>query len=175
LSVTNATLSGNTDGQGGFHVPPCAGQAPNGVGAAIAAVGGSATVSYSTIAGNADGIDNLGGGTITLAGTIVADNSGGNCTGTISETSGYNLDSGTTCGFSAGTDINSTDPQLGALTNNGGPTQTQAIGAGSPAIDNGGTATQGCPATDQRGLSRPDETPDNGTCDIGAYESQGVS
>ena len=175
LSVTNSTLSGNTDGQGGFHVPPCAGQAPNGVGAGIAAVAGAATVSYSTIADNTDGIDNLGGGTITLGGTIVADNSGGNCTGTISETTGYNLDSGTTCGFSVGTDINSTEPQLGVLANNGGPTQTQAIGAGSPAIDSGGTATQSCPATDQRGLSRPDESADNGSCDIGAYESQGVS
>jgi hypothetical protein len=175
LSVTNSTLSGNTDGQGGFHVSPCVGQAPNGVGAGIAAVAGAATVSYSTIADNTDGIDNLGGGTITLGGTIVADNSGGNCTGTVSETTGYNLDSGTTCGFSAGTDINSTEPQLGALANNGGPTQTQAIGAGSPAVDAGGTAAQGCPATDQRGLSRPDESADNGSCDIGAYESQGVS
>ncbi len=112
---------------------------------------------------------------MTLGGTIVADNSGGNCSGTISETSGYNLDSGTSCGFSAGTDINSTEPQLGALSNNGGPTQTQAIGAGSPAIDTGGTTAQGCPATDQRGLPRPDESADNGVCDIGAYESQGVS
>jgi CSLREA domain-containing protein len=175
LSLTDSTLSGNTDGQGGFHVAPCAGQAPNGFGAGIATAGGAATVSYSTLADNTVGIDNLGGGTITLGGTIVADNPGGNCSGTISETSGYNLDSDATCGFTAGTDINSLDPQLQPLANNGGPTETQAIDAGSPAIDSGGTPEQGCPATDQRGLPRPDESPDNGICDIGAYESQGVS
>jgi len=105
----------------------------------------------------------------------MADNSAGNCIGTISETSGYNVDSATTCGFSAGTDISSTEPLLGALANNGGPTQTQALGAGSPAIDQGGTSAQGCPAIDQRGLSRPDESADNSACDIGAFESQGVS
>jgi hypothetical protein len=175
LSVTNSTISGDTDGQGGFHVPPCGGQAPNGVSAGIAAAGGTATVSYSTIADNTEGIDNLGGGTIMLGGTIVADSPGGNCTGTISETSGYNLDSATTCGFSAGTDINSREPLLGALANNGGPTQTQALGAGSPAIDQGGTSAQGCPAIDQRGVSRADESVDNGICDVGAFESQGVS
>jgi hypothetical protein len=32
----------------------------------------------------------------------------------------------------------------------------------------------GCPSTDQRGVSRPDEPADNGACDIGAYESHGV-
>jgi len=56
------------------------------------------------------------------------------------------------------------DPLLGTLANNGGFTQTMALGAGSPAI-NSGTNT-GCPATDQRGVTRPQ----GGQCDIGAYE-----
>ena len=90
------------------------------------------------------------------------------------ETTGYNLDSGTTCGLLAVTDITGSEPLLGALANNGGPTQTQALQAGSPAIDHGGTSTTGCPSADQRGSTRPDEAGDGGTCDIGAYESLGI-
>jgi hypothetical protein len=131
-------------------------------------------VSYVTLADNSEGIDNLAG-TVTLGGTIVADSTGTNCTGTISETSGYNLDSGTSCGFTISTDINGTEPLLGALAANGGPTMTRALLSGSPAIDHGGTSSVGCPATDQRGSGRPDEAGDDGVCDIGAYESQGVS
>ena len=56
------------------------------------------------------------------------------------------------------------DPLLGPLQNNGGPTDTQALGAGSPAIDAGDPAT--CSATDQRGVARPQRA----RCDIGAFE-----
>lgn len=54
------------------------------------------------------------------------------------------------------------DPLLGELSDNGGPTQTLPLQAGSPAIDAG----QDCPPTDQRGLPR------EGTCDLGAFEVQ---
>jgi hypothetical protein len=173
LSLTDSTVSGNSVGIGGFYQNPCAGEAPNGVGAGLATAGGTATVSYATIADNTDGIDALGG-TTTLGGTIVADNTLDNCAGTIAETSGYNLDSGTSCGFVASTDLTGTEPALGPLGANGGPTSTQALLAGSPAIDHGGTTALGCPALDQRGDPRPDETADGGACDIGAYESQGL-
>jgi CSLREA domain-containing protein len=63
------------------------------------------------------------------------------------------------------------DPLLGPLQDNGGPTQTQALLADSPAIDAGDAA--GCAddlgaalTTDQRGFPRPV----NGLCDIGAFE-----
>ncbi|MCA9978928.1 MAG: hypothetical protein KC413_24375, partial [Anaerolineales bacterium] len=56
------------------------------------------------------------------------------------------------------------DPLLGALAENGGPTQTRALSSGSPAIDAGNNAV--CPATDQRGIVRPQ----GGGCDVGAYE-----
>jgi hypothetical protein len=171
--VTNSTISGNSVGQGGYHVPPCAGQAPNGVGGGVATDGGDATIGYTTIADNSDGIDNLAG-TVTVNGTVVADNTSTNCSGAISEAAGYNLDSGMACHFTATTDITSIEPQLGSLANNGGPTQTQALLAASPAIDHGGTTAAGCPTTDQRGLPRPDETADNGVCDIGSFESHGV-
>ena len=174
LVMTNNTISGNSVGQGGFWVSPCAGQAPNGVGSGLANGGASAGISYTTFADNSDGIANLAGA-VTLNGTLVADSAGANCSGTISEGAGFNLDSGTTCHFSAPTDITATEPLLGSLANNGGATRTQALLAGSPAIDHGGTAATGCPATDQRGVTRPDETADNGACDIGSYESQGMS
>ncbi len=56
------------------------------------------------------------------------------------------------------------DPVLGPLQNNGGFTQTMALGAGSAAIDAGNNAT--CASTDQRGVSRPQGP----ACDMGAYE-----
>lgn len=54
------------------------------------------------------------------------------------------------------------DPQLAALADNGGPTRTMAIGLSSPALNAGSN----CPATDQRGVSRPQA----GGCDLGAFE-----
>lgn len=56
------------------------------------------------------------------------------------------------------------DPKLGALANNGGFTPTFLPGTASAAID-AGTAT-GCPATDQRGIARPQGL----RCDVGAVE-----
>jgi hypothetical protein len=56
------------------------------------------------------------------------------------------------------------DPKLGPLQSNGGLTETMALTAGSPAIDAGGNGA--CPATDQRGVARPE----GAACDIGAYE-----
>jgi parallel beta-helix repeat protein len=52
------------------------------------------------------------------------------------------------------------DPLLGGFGDNGGPTPTLALGAGSPAID----LASGCPDTDQTGASRV------GACDSGAVE-----
>ena len=60
------------------------------------------------------------------------------------------------------------DYGLAELADNGGPTQTMALLPGSPLID-AGTFTQ-CPATDQRGITRPKGS----HCDIGAYEDQAI-
>jgi predicted outer membrane repeat protein len=67
----------------------------------------------------------------------------------------------------AGTGNMNVNPLLQALWDNGGFTQTMAIRSDSPAI-NAGTNT-GCPATDQRGVTRPQGS----HCDIGAYEVKG--
>ena len=56
-------------------------------------------------------------------------------------------------GYTGGTNIITADPMLGTLADNGGYTQTMALGAGSSAIDAGDDVS--CPATDQRGVTRP--------------------
>jgi hypothetical protein len=80
---------------------------------------------------------------------------------------------GTTCGPMVNTLIvlntpaggdTFTDPKLGPLADNGGPTLTMALLPGSPAIDAGNTSL--APATDQRGFSRPAGR----AADIGAFE-----
>jgi hypothetical protein len=66
--------------------------------------------------------------------------------------------------WSCGTNIITADPMLGSLGNYGGSTQVYPLLAGSSAINTGDDAV--CPATDQRGLSRPQGI----HCDIGAFE-----
>jgi hypothetical protein len=123
-------------------------------------------LAYVTIASNSSGIVNTANATVT--GSIIANSTAGpNCFGNrFSEPQGFNLDSGTSCRLSQATDLTSRNPLLARLADNGGPTQTQALEAGSPAIDHGGTSINGCPPTDQRGISRPQGP----ACDIGAYE-----
>jgi hypothetical protein len=58
------------------------------------------------------------------------------------------------------------DPKLSPLADNGGPTLTMALLPGSPAIDAGSAV--GAPATDQRGVARPQGP----GVDIGAFEYQ---
>jgi hypothetical protein len=89
---------------------------------------------------------------------------------------GYSLSSDSTCNFSNTGDLNNTDPMLGLLQDNVGPTQTHVLLPGSPAIDAGNPS--GCTDSkghllkaDQRGKPRPDKE-DSGGCDMGADERQ---
>ncbi len=156
-TITNSTISGNSARDAG-----------------VVFNNGMATITNSTISGNSAtngaGIVNGGSGTVTLLNTIVANStSGGNCFGVITN-GGNNIDDGMTCGWdSTNGSMSNTNPLLGPLANNGGPTQTMALLTGSPAID-GVTfnAPNGAPATDQRGISRPQ----GARFDIGAYELQ---
>lgn len=72
---------------------------------------------------------------------------------------GYNISSDGTCNFSKVGDRNNTDPMVGPLQNNGGPTDSGTLLPGSPAIDAGNPS--GCRdsqgnllTTDQRGYPR---------------------
>jgi hypothetical protein len=171
MTLTDSTLSGNVSGSFG--------------GGGIFN-GGTLVVSYSTLAGNTTvppggGADiNNYGGPLTLIGTIVSNTGSGEsslaiaCSGPFTD-GGYNLDTDGSCDLTQPTDIARTNPLLGPLVNNGGPTLTMALLPGSPAVDHGGTRATGCPSTDQRGLPRPDSQDGAlGPCDIGAYESRGV-
>jgi hypothetical protein len=85
---------------------------------------------------------------------------------------GYNLiaDTGGSAGWGS-SDLPNGNPLLGPLRNNGGPTNTNALRTGSPAIDAIPGATNGCGtdiATDHRAPKRPQ----GGDCDAGGFEEK---
>jgi predicted outer membrane repeat protein len=156
-TVTNSTFSANQAGSfgGGFYAAS------------------TVTLTNVTFSGNgaAMGGGVSGGGPVTLVNTILAGSTaGGNCGGPPVTSGGNNIDDGTTCALAGAGDRSSTDPMLGPLQDNGGPTQTHGLLEGGPAIDTGGAGA--CPATDQRGTVRPADGNGDGTavCDVGAYE-----
>ena len=106
--------------------------------------------------------------------TLVANSqSGPNCAGSGFTSLGHNLDSENTCSFNQSTDLyDQGDPLIGDLLDNGGPTLTHALLAGSPAIDAGDNDVLVCPEKDQRGFSRTYDGDGDGVaiCDIGAFE-----
>jgi hypothetical protein len=67
-------------------------------------------------------------------------------------------------GVGGASNIFTSDPLLGSLGAHGGFTQTVPLQPGSSAVDRGSPAD--CPATDQRGVTRPQ----GAQCDVGAYE-----
>jgi hypothetical protein len=190
LTVNNSTLNGNNAKYGGgignggsmtVNNSTLNGNKAANNGGGISNEGSLMTVNNSTVAGNfagfgGSGIDNSNGGTATLQNSIVANNLGtGNCEDALIS-KGYNLSSDGSCNFNGPGDLNDTNPMLGPLQYNGGPTKTMALPSGSPAIDAGNPS--GCTnglghllKTDQRGMRRPD-TEDSGGCDIGAFERQ---
>jgi hypothetical protein len=176
LIITNSTFSGNVarSNQGSAF----AGGILNG---GLFQSAGTLVINNSTFSGNVarggkgGGIFNVKGSTVVLQNSIMANNTGGNCSGGVTS-HGYNLSSDGTCDFDRAGDLNDTDPKLGGLQNNGGPTKTLALLPGSPAIDSGNPS--GCTdgkddllKTDQRGRPRHDRE-DAGGCDRGAYERQ---
>ena len=121
-----------------------------------------------------DGTVNWGTGSdiieLKMVNVLVAANSGNNCTAIPADASqGHNLSDDGSCLFTSPGDIVKVDAKVGPLQDNGGPTLTHTLLAGSPAIDTGDAAN--CPATDQRGVIRPQGP----ACDIGAYEWQPTS
>ncbi|HET9719893.1 MAG TPA: choice-of-anchor Q domain-containing protein, partial [Solirubrobacteraceae bacterium] len=144
--LLNATVAGNQVGMGG---------APGSTSgrAGAAGVGGGLFVLSTRRADD-----------MSLQNTIIASSSGANCaaaTRSAIANRGHDLSYGDrTC---PGRRAN---PRLGVLKDNGGPTETMALPAGSAAIDAVPARRGGCPLTDQRGVRRPAGR----GCDIGAYE-----
>jgi hypothetical protein len=177
LTINNTTLSGNT---ASAHCGGACGAYGGGIDNGLFN-NGALKINNSTVSGNSarnggGGIHNGNANVATLQNSIVANSpSGGNCGGSITS-NGYNMSSDSSCNFSNSGDRNNTDPMLGPLQNNGGPTQTMALLPGSVAIDAGNPS--GCKdasghllTTDQRGMPRHDPE-DTGGCDMGAYERQ---
>ena len=168
--VSNSTLSGNSAGvgyngggiynMGGFHshtslfVNSCtmSGNSAPGAGGAIMN-SGAATISDTVLNAGASGgtIFNDSVGTVTSLGyNVASDNGGGVLTG-------------------PGDQIN-TDPMLGPLQDNGGPTLTHALLPGSPAIGAGNPNFTPPPIYDQRGPGFDRVV--NGRIDKGSFEVQ---
>ncbi len=153
-TVTNATFSstalGGAGGAGGaagtvYPAGP-SGTAGTAQGGGLDVGGGSTTLNNSIVAGTTGKEAVTSGGTLSGSTNLIQDGSGG----------------------LAGTIV--ANPLLGALANNGGPTQTMALLPGSPAINAGTNAAANLPATDQRGTGFARIL--GVTVDIGAYESQ---
>jgi CSLREA domain-containing protein len=169
-SVVNTTIFGNT--------ATTSGAGTSRGGGIYTASATSSSILNSTIDGNSAPSGSGGGqggnlfvnagAPLAVENTIVSGGSAAseaNCAGGVTLTSqGHNLESGTDCGFTASGDHPGTDPGLGTLQDNGGPTQTQVVQPGSPIIDAANSAD--CPSSDQRGVSRPQGS----ACDIGAIE-----
>jgi hypothetical protein len=163
LTITNSTVSGNSASPGGgvFNI-------------------GIFTINHSTLSSNSSGSD--GGGifntqTLEIENTVLkAGDSGANISnlgGTVTSL-GYNLCSDDGGGFLTGPgDQINTDPLLGPLQDNGGPTFTHALLPGSPAIDTGDPNFTPPPFFDQRGPGFFRVR--NGRIDIGSFEVQSGS
>ena len=197
LTIINSTISGNSAFLGAGIVDnggittitnsAVSANSASGSGGGIYSSGAlMITITNSTISVNSAG--NEGGGIFRASGTVTARNSiialntsakGPDVNGALTS-QGFNLIGNNqdatitaTTGDQIGTPASPIDPMLGPLQDNGGPTRTHALLAGSRAIDKG---QSGGAATDQRGLPRPVDTPaivnaGDGS-DIGAYEVQ---
>jgi hypothetical protein len=174
VTISNSTLSGNLSDVDGGGVYNSGDQTI--FRRAVLSIENS-TISGNSATGRGGGIANEGPvqgvAKVELASTILnAGNSGENIFNTSTVTSlGYNLSSDDGGGLLTGNgDQINTNPMLGPLQDNGGPTSTHELLPGSPAIDAGDPNFTPPPLFDQRG-------PDfwrvrNDRIDIGSFEVQ---
>jgi CSLREA domain-containing protein len=115
-------------------------------------------------------INHSAGGTVTVTNSILDtfDPSRTACSSPIAS-GGYNIAPDASCGLSGAADIQNTNPHIGPLAANGGPTRTMLLQTTSAAID---TGRPGCDPVDQRGLTAPSDGDGDGdaACDRGATE-----
>lgn len=161
LTITNSTISDNSQtenlGSGGGGIAQATGMGTTNI--------VNSTITANSAAAGGGGILVGDTGTVNVTGSIIANQTlGGDCssTGTLASNGG-NIESGTSCGFMEAGDLQDTDPMLGALANNGGPTDTHLLLPGSPAIDNAGMCGL---SDDQRGEPREAEDCDSGSVEV---------
>jgi len=179
LTITNSTLSNNSVSSSGIGSLDLGGGVYN---------SGTLTITNSTLSNNSasgSSSHNLGGGiyndgSLNIGNTILKKGTDGdNLSGTVNSL-GANLSDDGTGPNNGTTDRLNTDPLLGPLADNGGPTRTHALLIGSPAIDAGN------PAFDPNAFTPPLTNDQRGTgfdrvtkgvasspaarIDIGAYE-----
>src|SRR5262249_50303268 len=140
LKITNSTIGENTISEFGARIGGGMRNVTSGAAARLANV----TINHNSATQGA-AIANNEGGQVQLRMTILASSVNRNCQGTFTSL-GHNLDSGDTCGLTGAGDLSNTDPLLAPLGDNGGPTNTYRLTAGSPAIDSG--ENLGCPLVD---------------------------
>jgi N-acetylneuraminic acid mutarotase len=154
VTLINSTISGNYAGVSG------------------GAIDGGGSITNSTISGNNGGGISVSGA-LEIGDTVLKAGAGANLSnngGTVTS-HGYNVCSDNGGGFlnGPGDQIN-TDPMLGPLQNNGGPTFTHELLTGSPAIDAGDPNFTPPPYYDQRGPVFWRVR--NGRIDVGSFEVQ---
>ncbi len=169
-TIINSTLSGNTAGEG----------AGGGIGSTGAVVLDNATI-VNNAANTGGGVD-VRGGDIDMTSTIIANSiaSGGVIQDLlVNAATGFGTNSNNlveTCSsaLSCPTFSVTADPQLKALADNGGCTETHLPCIGSPVVDAGESGTSG--STDQRGLGAPIDALNipnaSDANDIGSVEAQ---
>jgi hypothetical protein len=166
VRLVNSTVSGNTaiDAVGGVLNLAVT----NGVTATL--IISDSTIAYNNMrgkpTGSGAGVDSTAfpgtgiAAITTIANTIIANNTGqsqcyiGGEDGGMIVSAGYNLSGDASCNFTAGSDLQNTDPLLGALMQSDG-TYYHALNNGSPALDSGSTTF----TEDQRGAIRPVDLP----------------
>ena len=197
LTVSNSIISGNSGGMGGgisngggfggfctatVSNSTISGNSADYAGAISNGAGGNSFAALriinSTLSGNSadsgGGIYILGEAGLATGNTIFDAGASGenifNKGGTVTSL-GYNVSSDNGGGYltSPGDQIN-TDPMLGPLQENGGPTFTHELLAGSPAINSGDPSFTPPPLYDQRGPSFDRVV--NGRVDVGSFEVQ---
>ena len=168
VSLTNATVTGNGSS--------------NAIGGGLVNQAGNLALQNVTLQDNFRGSVETGQGATTSARNTIfgkgyAVGSDGSCshagrdTGAgyvtgppITSDLGHNLDEDGTCALSGPADVSDFARRWPPRPTTAVPTPTVALLDGSPAIDGG----NGCAATDQRGVTRPDGS----ACDIGALEAR---
>lgn len=137
LRIADSTVTGNSatlngGGVGGFGI----------VNIVSSTIASNSAPTGANLEASSGGFNPFGtaGGATTVQNTIVASPTGGgpNCSGSSPgafTSKGHNLedDAAKSCNFTMLTDQTGVDPRLGGLASNGGPTQTRALLAGSPA------------------------------------------